>query len=162
WMKRLERVRLLAHADKLERLAGDGANRECRAAARITVHLGENRTSDAEPLVELVRGFDRGLSGHRVGNEENFGGVEKILESRELSHELLVNVQAAGGVHEEDVAAGLNRFLARGPREVERLGFLRRAFVNRKLQILGEDAQLLSRRGTINVHRNHERRIAVL
>ena len=51
-MELLQRVDLLADADELDRLAGDGAHRQRRAAARIAVHAGQDDAGDAEALVE--------------------------------------------------------------------------------------------------------------
>ena len=45
-MKRLELVQLFAHARELDGLAGDGLHAQRRAAARVAVELGEDRTGD--------------------------------------------------------------------------------------------------------------------
>ena len=53
----LERVELLAGAEQLDRLAGDGAHRERGAAAAVAVDAGEHDAGDADALVEgLARG----------------------------------------------------------------------------------------------------------
>ena len=44
----LERVGLFAGAEELDGRAGDVADGECRAAARVAVHLGEHDAGDAE------------------------------------------------------------------------------------------------------------------
>src|SRR5581483_11159191 len=62
--ERLQRVHLLADTDELQRLVGDGADRQSRAAARVAVHFRENDAGDAEPFVKLVGGFHRVLTGH--------------------------------------------------------------------------------------------------
>ena len=158
-MERFQRVRLLAHAHKFERLAGDGADGEGRAAARIAVHLRKDGSRDAQALMKLVGGLDGVLAGHSVGDEEDFGGVEEFLERGELGHELVIDVQTARGVDQQDVSAGLDRFFARGAGEIEGLRLFRSTFVDRKLQIPREDAQLLARGGAIHVDRNHDRRV---
>ena len=117
---------------------------------------------DAQALVELVGRFHRVLAGHGVGDEQNLGGIEQLFELRQLRHQFVVDVQAAGGIDQQHVAAGLHGFLAGGTRQIDRLGFLRRAFVDRQLQIPRQDAQLLARGGTVDVDRNHHRRAAVL
>ena len=48
----LERVDLLADADQLDRLAGDGAHAERSTAAGIAVHAGQHDAGDADLLVE--------------------------------------------------------------------------------------------------------------
>ena len=51
-MEILERVHLLADAEKLDRLAGDRAHRQRRAAAPVAVHPGQHDAGEADPLVE--------------------------------------------------------------------------------------------------------------
>ena len=51
-MERLEGVRLFAHADELDGLAGDVANRERRAAAGVAVHLGQDHAGEPEARSE--------------------------------------------------------------------------------------------------------------
>ena len=67
----LERVELLAGADQLDRLAGDGAHRERRAAAAVAVDAGEHDAGDADALVEGLGEVDRVLAGERVGDEQD-------------------------------------------------------------------------------------------
>ena len=53
----LQRVHLLAGADQLDRLAGDGAHGKRRAAAAVAVDAGQHDAGDADALVEaLARG----------------------------------------------------------------------------------------------------------
>ena len=47
-------VHLLAGADQLDRLAGDGAHRKRRAAAAVAVHAGQHEAGDADALVETA------------------------------------------------------------------------------------------------------------
>ncbi len=70
-MELLQRVDLLAGADELDRLAGDGAHRQRRAAAAVAVHAGQHDAGDAEALVEGARRVDRVLAGQRVGDEQH-------------------------------------------------------------------------------------------
>ncbi len=104
-MEWLEGVRLFADADELDGLAGDVANGERRAAACIAVHLGEDDAGEAEALVEVRGRVDRVLAGHGVGDEENLAGVEQLFQPLHLAHQLFVDVQAAGGIDDERVAA---------------------------------------------------------
>ena len=153
-MEGFEGVTFLADADKFEGLAGDGADGEGGAATRIAIHFGEDDAGDAEAFVEFVGGFDGVLASHGVGDEEDFGGVESVLEFGELLHELFVNVLAAGGVDEDDVAAGLHGFAAGGFGEIQRLGLFSGAFVDRRVELLGENAELVAGGGAVDVNRN--------
>ena len=53
-MEILDRVHLLADAEQLDRLAGDGAHRERRAAAPVAVHAGQHDAGEADALVEVL------------------------------------------------------------------------------------------------------------
>ena len=70
-MEILERVHLLAGAEELDRLAGDGAHRERRAAAAVAVDAGEHDAGDADALVEGLGEVDRVLAGQRVGDQQD-------------------------------------------------------------------------------------------
>ena len=71
-MERLERVELLAGAGELDRLAGDGAHRQRRAAARIAVHAGQDDAGQRHLLGEALRDVDRVLAGQRIDDEQDF------------------------------------------------------------------------------------------
>ena len=84
-----------------------------RAAARVAVHLGQHHAGQAEPLMKLRRRVDRVLAGHGVGDEQNLAGVEQLLQPLHLRHQLFVNVQPSGGVHDQRVAAHVARLAPR-------------------------------------------------
>ena len=79
-MEILERVELLAGADELDRLAGDGAHGERRAAAAIAVDTGQHDAGDADLLIEIAREIDRVLAGQRVGDEQ------RLVRLRDVAH----------------------------------------------------------------------------
>ena len=112
-MKRLQRIVLLAHADELDGLARDLPNGKRRAAAGVAVHLGEDHAGERKLLVELVGGAHRILSGHGVGDEQNLGRIQQLLQRLHLVHELVVDVQTAGGIDDQHVAAGNDGLAAR-------------------------------------------------
>ena len=70
-MEEVEVVELLAGADELDRLAGDGAHAERGAAAGVAVELGEDDAVDVDALLELLGGVDRVLTGHGVDDEQD-------------------------------------------------------------------------------------------
>jgi len=55
--------------------------------------------------VKIFSGVDGVLAGHGVGDEENLAGVEELFEMLHFGHEVGVDVEAAGGVDDEGVAA---------------------------------------------------------
>ncbi len=104
-MEGLEGIGLFADAEELDGLAGDVTDGEGRAAAGVAVHLGEDDAGEAEALVKVCGGVDGVLAGHGVGDEENLAGVEELFEALHLAHQVFVDVEAAGGVDDEGVAA---------------------------------------------------------
>ena len=78
----------------------------------VAVHLGEDDAGEAEALVKILRGVDGVLAGHGVGDEEDLLRVEQLFELLHLGHQLFVDVQAAGGVDDERVAAHDEGFAA--------------------------------------------------
>ena len=74
-----ERVPLFAGADQLDRLAGDGAHRQRRAAAAIAVGARQHDAGDADAAVEGLGGVDRVLAGQRVGDEQRFMRIDRAL-----------------------------------------------------------------------------------
>ena len=79
-MERLEPGELLAHARELDRLAGDVAHRERRAAARVAVELGEHDAGERQALVERARDVDRVLALHRVDHEQRLDGLQRGVQ----------------------------------------------------------------------------------
>jgi hypothetical protein len=73
-MEILERVRLLADADVLDRLLQHAVDRERRTAARIAVHLREDDAGDVETRVEALRDLHGVLARHAVGDEQISSG----------------------------------------------------------------------------------------
>ena len=104
-MKRLKRVVFFTDADKLDRLPGDLPNGKRRAAAGVAVHFGQHHAGKRQLLMELLGGTDGILSGHGVGHEQDFLGIEQPLERLHFVHEFIVNMQAAGGIHDHHVTA---------------------------------------------------------
>lgn len=79
----LEGIGFFADADELDGDAGDGADAEGGAAAGVAVHFREDEPGGADALVELFGGIDGILTGHSVGDEEDFLGLE---EAAQLGH----------------------------------------------------------------------------
>ncbi len=88
-MKILERVDLFAGAQKLDRLAGDGAHGKRRAAAAIAVDAGQHDAGNADAVVEVFRKIDRVLASEAIGDEQDFMRMGDILDLHHLGHEFL-------------------------------------------------------------------------
>ena len=164
-MKGLERFVLFADADELDGLAGDVANGEGGAAAGVAVHLGEHHAGERELLVELVGGADGVLSGHGVGDEEDLLRVEDLLQRLHFVHQLLVDVQTAGSVNDEYVAAvadGVAAGFFHQALDGGGVGLAYFSFVEMRLDGVGDDLELLARGGTIDVNRNQHGAMSAL
>ncbi len=102
-MERLEILEPLAAADERDRHADDRDDRQRRAAARVAVELRQHDAGDADAPVELAGALDRVLPGHRVGDVEQIRRLGRVLDRDELGHQLVVDVQPAGRVDDDDV-----------------------------------------------------------
>ena len=161
-MKWLEGIVFFADADEFDRLAGDLADGERRAAASIAVHLGENDAGERKFFVEFVGGANGVLPGHGVGDEENLRRIQQLFQRLHLVHQFVVDVQTSGGVDDQHVAAGNDGFAAGFFYQTldclcELLGrrrFADIAFVNLRFDGLRDNFQLLASGGTVHVDRN--------
>ena len=120
-MEILERVHLLADAEQFDRLAGDRAHRERRAAAPVAVHAGQHDAGQADPLVEVLGEIDRVLAGQRVGDQQDFVRPRGVADLRHLRHQRLVDMGAAGGVEHHDVIALQPRGVLGAPGDGDRI-----------------------------------------
>ncbi len=59
--------------------------------------------------MELIRRPHRVLPGHRIGNEQNLLRIQQALQHLHLLHQLLIHVQTTGRIHNQRVAAGIDR-----------------------------------------------------
>ena len=161
-MERLEILEPLAAADKRDRHADDRHDRQRRAAARVAVELRQHDAGDADPRVELARALDRVLPGHRVGDEQQVRRVGHVLDRDELGHQLVVDVQAAGGVDDHGVEARASSPRrprpSRAPPDPSRPA----GSCTRSAGLLRDDVQLLDRRRTLHVGRHQQRMLALL
>ena len=151
----LEPVEPLAGADQLDRLAGDGAHRERRAAAAVAVDAGEHDAGDADPLVEGLGEVDRVLAGQGVGDEQDLVRVGVPLDLGHLGHQRFVDMGAAGGVEDHHVVAAEPRRHQRAAADLDRhLAGDDRQRVDAGLG--AEDAELLLRGRPARVERGHQ------
>ena len=63
---------LFAGADELDRLAGDRAHRQRRAAAAVAVDARQHDAGEADALVERAGEIDGVLAGEGVGDQQHF------------------------------------------------------------------------------------------
>ena len=70
-MEILQRVHLLADAEQLDRLAGDGAHGKRRAAAPVTIDSRQHDAGDADTIIKAFRKMNRVLAGETVGDKQD-------------------------------------------------------------------------------------------
>ncbi len=92
-------------------------------------------------------------------------GLSSFLSLLHLVHQLFVDVQAAGGVHDQRIAARVARLsasLSSEPSHQRRAGYLAFwvAFIELGFNGLGDDLKLLAGRRAIDVHRDQHRAMA--
>ena len=156
----VEVVELLAGAGELDGLAGDGADAQRGAAAGVAVELGEHDAVQVDLPLEGVGGVDRVLAGHGVDDEQHVVRLDRVADVDELGHELLVHVQAAGGVDDGDVAV-LAREGDAVARDVDRVE-VGAGRVARHADAPGQRLQLVDGRRTVDVGGDEHRLLAVL
>ncbi len=88
---------------ELDRLAGDRLDAQRGAAAGIAVELRQDHTVERDALLERLGDVDGLLAGHRVDDEDHVLGLRLVAHALELGHQLLVDLQAAGGVDDHGV-----------------------------------------------------------
>ena len=115
----LEVLQPLAAADERDRHADDRHHRQRCAASGVAIELRQHDAGHADTAVELAGALDRVLSGHRVRHVQLVGRLDGRLDRLQLHHQRVVDVQAAGGVDDQHVEAGVLRLheRARGARE---------------------------------------------
>ena len=102
-VERLDIAELLARADELDRLAGNGLDRKRCTAACVAVHLAHEHTVDAESLVKGLCDRYGVLTGHCVHHKDDLGGLDRCFDVFQLVHQLFVDVQAACGIEENQI-----------------------------------------------------------
>src|SRR3954467_10193261 len=157
----LELVELLAHAREQDRLARERLDAQRGATAGVAVELAHQHAVELDGLGELLGDVDRVLAGHRVDDEQDVVRLDRPADVDELLHELGVDVQAAGGVDDEDVLAVHLRLVERPPRDVDRraVGAL---LVDVGADLGAELDELVDRGRAVHVARRHRDRRAVL
>ena len=91
-MKFFQTVELFADADELDRFARNGLDGQGSTAAGIAIELGHDDTVDAESFIEGRCSRNGILTGHGVDDEQDFMGMDFILDIDEFIHECFINM----------------------------------------------------------------------
>jgi len=123
---------------------------ERRAAARVAVDFGEDDAGERQHVVEGFGGVGGVLPGHAIDHEQGFYRFQLRVQGADFVHQRVVDVQASGGINDEDV-----KILALGVVESAR-GDVRRFFagVRRnkgRADLFGKGFELFDGRRAIDV-----------
>ena len=102
-VKGLETLQGLPHPDELDRDSGHRTGRDGGPTPGVAVEFGEDEPGQVEPVLKALGNIDSFLTGHRIHHEK--GLVWRCLPSyiSEFVHQLLVDLQPAGGVDDHHV-----------------------------------------------------------
>ena len=131
-VKFFQRVLFFANTSKLDRTASHMPHRQRGTPACITIKAGQRNTGYANRLMKCFGCIDRILTGHRVGNQQNFVRIGNFLNFAQLCHQRFINAQPAGSIQNQHII-GLQ------------LGHLQRTFRNLRRGFgigFGQDADL--------------------
>ena len=157
----LEVAQLLARGGEHDRLAGDRLDRQRGAAAGVAVELGEHDAVELRDLGELLGDVDGVLAGHGVDHEQDGVRAHALLDPRQLLHQRLVDVQAAGGVDDQHVLAVARGLIQSPARDVDRVA-VGALLVDRRAGLGADLHELLDRRRPVDVARSDRHRRVVL
>ena len=160
-VERLQRFGFLADAEEFNRLAGDMTNRQRRAAAGVAVDFGQHHAGQRQRFVKGLRGIRRILTGHRIDDEQRLNRVNRGVDLFDFVHHRFINVQTAGGIHQQHVVEFQLRFFQRRVDDINRL----LANVGREeihADLLCQRFQLFNRRRAVYVRGNDQHFFLVL
>jgi len=141
---------MLAGTNEFDRDAGDLPDRQQRTTTGVAVEFGHDQAVEFESIVECSGTADRILTGHAIDHEEHLIGLDSVVDSLELSHQLFIDRQSAGGIEDEYGDIFLFGFFDRFLAHLHRILFARFA-EDRHTQLLADNVQLLDGSGSLQV-----------
>ena len=143
---------LFAHTHKLDGRAGNSANGESSATARIAVHLGEHHAGNAKALVKAFGHGHGVLTGHGVGNKQNFLGLHRLLDGGQFLHENFIHMQSASRIEQQHSGLLFAGFFKRSLGNVHGV-HIYRGGIARYVELFGQHCQLVNGRRAVHVGR---------
>ena len=161
WVKCLNGVKLLADTCKFDWFACNGAHRQSGTTTGVTVHAREHDTSEINPFAKAFGDVDCVLPRERVHDQQDFLWYRNLRHRLHFVHQLLIDVQPASGIEDEDVKALQLCRLHRALGDVD--GHLPlNDGQGRNISLGTKRTQLLLRGRTIDVERCHQDFLALL
>src|SRR3954468_14833726 len=113
-----------------------------------------------QSLVEPLSDLHRVLTGHAVGDEQDLVGMNRGLQTLQLAHHVVVDLQTTRCVDDDHAIARALRLLDALLRDL--LDVTRRAIgVYGHVELRTERLQLIDSRGTVDVSRDETRRLSL-
>jgi len=153
----------LAVGGEHDRFAGDPGDRQRRAAAGVTVQLGQHHAVETDAVGERLGGVHRILADHRVHDEQDLSGIHRVPDVGRLLHQVGVDAQPAGGVDDHHVVELAHRVQDRAARHLDGVAHTVARLGGEDMDAgpLADDLQLVDRVGALEV-RGHEQRAVPL
>src|SRR5204863_6530476 len=123
---------------------------EGRATAGIAIQFREHDAGDADTAVELAGALDGVLPRHRIGDVQQVGRIGGALDRDELVHQVIVDVEAARGVDDDEVEPQIGGLGDGALRPCDRIHLAGRV-VNTNPRLPGNDGQLFDRGRPLDV-----------
>ena len=154
-MEFLERIGLFTCADELDGLSCDLLDRKRAATASVAVHLRHDDAVEVDALGERSCHVHDVLACHRVDDHEDLVGLDGALDRLGFLHHLVIDVQAARRVDDDNVAQVVDGILHAFLRDGNRV--LPVATVDAHPHLVAERLELIGGGGAVHVARDEQR-----
>ena len=153
-VERLQGIGLLAHTDKLDRLAGKVANRESGTTAGITIRLGQNHTGERQGFIEGLGRIGGILTGHGIDHEQGFHRADGPVQALYLTHHVFIDMESTGGIDDQHIHVATTGFFQGAVGDIHRV-LIAGGGEEVGLHLPRQGFQLLDRRRAIHVGGHH-------
>ena len=159
-MEFLERIRLFTCADELNGLSCDLLDGKRAAATGVAVHLRHDDAVEVDALGKRGRHVHDVLAGHRVDNHKDLVGLDGALDGLGFLHHLVIDVQAARRVDDDDIAQVVDGILHAFLRDGDRV--LPVAAIDAHPHLIAECLELIGGSRAVHVARDEQGRVLFL
>lgn len=159
-IERLKRIGFLAHAHKLDGLAGHLTHRKRATATASPSSLEIITPSKSVRSANVETTLTISWPGHGVDDHQHLVGLDGLLDVDGLLHHLLVDLKTSGGIDDDHVTQVVDGLLDGALGDVDRV--LAVTAEDRHADLATERGKLVGSSGTVDVARGEQRRAALL
>ena len=152
-MECLECIDLFADTHEANGLAGDFANGQRNAALGIAIRFGQHDAGQRQTLLEYARRVHCILSGHAINHKQGLVRLCRVMHGNDFLHHVLVNVQTARCIDDNNVSVGSTRLVERA-RHYSYRSFARVTLTVQCTNFAGEGLQLKNGRRPVHIDAN--------